>query len=126
MPHLRKHSPELTDKQVAAETFDTILHYRGTASAAYLPCLHLALQGRAALVGGDVVDQRLDIGNGSNRQQVYAENDAPAGHVLRSDLTPPTRGGTQVDAHLRRAKEVILLVDLEGIAKQQTWKSFVS
>lgn len=57
--------------------------------------------------------QRLDIGNGSNRQQIHAEDDAPAGHVLGSDLAPPARGGTQVDAHLRGAEEVILLVDLE-------------
>lgn len=104
----------MTDTRGCAETLDANLHYHGTAtSAAHLPCLHLALQGRAALVGGDVVHQRLYIGNGSDRQQIHAEDDAPAGHVLGGDLAPPTRGCTQVDAHLRRAKEVILLVDLE-------------
>lgn len=114
------------DKQIVAQRFTATIHFHGTASAAaYLPCLHLAFQGCAALIGSDVVHQSLDIGDGSNRQQIYAENDAPSGHVLGSDLTPPTRGGTKVDAHLRRAKEVILLVDLERHT-QQTRKSHVS
>lgn len=58
------------------------------------------------------MDQRLDIRDGSDGQQIHAENDAPAGHVLGGDLAPPARGGTQVDAHLRRTEKVILLVDL--------------
>lgn len=49
----------------------------------YLPCLHLALQRSAALVGGDIVDERLHVGDGPNGQQINTENDASARHELR-------------------------------------------
>lgn len=63
------------------------------------------------------MNQRLHVWDGSDRQQIHAENDAPAGHVLGGDLAPPAGGGAQVDAHLRRAEEVILLVDLKRRSK---------
>lgn len=56
--------------------------------------------------------QGLHIGNGADWQQVDAEDYASARHILRSNLTPPSRSSTQVNADLRRAEEVILLVDL--------------
>lgn len=82
------------------------------APTAHLPRLHLALQSRAALVRGDVVNQGLHVWDGANWQQIDSENYAPTGHVLCGNLTPPTGGSAQIDADLRRAEKVILLVDL--------------
>lgn len=80
----------------------------------YLPCLHLALERSAALVGGDIVDERLYVGDGPNGQQINTQNDASARHELRCNLAPSAWGRTEVDADLRRAEKVILLVDLVG------------
>lgn len=69
--------------------------------------------------------QRLHVRNWANRQQIDPENDASARHKLRSNLAPPARGGTQVDANLRRTEEVILLVDLT-VDTRAVWGKDVS
>lgn len=84
------------------------IHARTT----HFPCLHLALKGSSTLVGSDIVHQSLHVGNWADREQVHTEDDAPSRHELSGDLAPPARGSAQVNAHLRRAEEVILLVDL--------------
>lgn len=96
--------------------FPSLLLLSADQATAHLPSLHLALEGRAALVRGDVVHKRLHVRDGADRQQVHAEDDAPARHVLGGHLAPPAGGSAQVDANLGRTEEVIFLVDLRAAA----------
>lgn len=54
----------------------------------------------------------LDVGNGADGQQVYAQYDAPAGHILGRHLAPTPRRRTEVNADLCTAEKIIFLVDL--------------
>jgi hypothetical protein len=76
---------------------------------------HLPLDGRAALGGGDVVHQGLDVRDGADGEEVHPEDDAVGRHVLGSHLAPPPGGRAQVDADARAGEEVVLAVDLDEL-----------
>lgn len=78
----------------------------------HLPRLHLSLQSSTTLVGCDVMHQSFHVRNRADRQQVDADDNAPTGHELRSDLAPTARSSTEVNTDLGGAEEVILLVNL--------------
>jgi hypothetical protein len=80
-----------------------------------LPCLEVAANGRAALVGGNVALKGDCFRNGLNWRKIDTNDQTLDRHGLGGDLHPRTGRGTQIDETSRLLEEAILLVQLDQL-----------
>jgi hypothetical protein len=74
------------------------------------PVLELVSNEVATAGCGDVCGESGDTGNGTDRDEIDANNDAIYWHRLARNLEPTTGGSTEIDTAARRFQKAIFLV----------------
>jgi len=80
-----------------------------------LPCLEVATNGRAALVGGNVALEGDCFRDGLDWRKIDTNDQTLDRHGLGGDLHPRTGRGTQIDKTSRLLEEAIFLVQLDQL-----------
>ena len=73
-----------------------------------------------ALGCSDVRYEGGDVGKGSDRVEVDADDEAAPGHVLLGDLKPSTWSSAEIDDAFRLGEEVIFAVEVDQLAVRVT------
>ena len=80
-----------------------------------IPGFQLFLELSTTLVSGNVCCKGDDVGDGLDGHQINPNDQMRHGHVLCSDLQPPSRRSTQIHKHSRTFQEIILFVQLHEL-----------
>ena len=77
-----------------------------------LPILDLGPDAPPTLFGGDILYKGDTPRDRLDGHEIHSQNDGIGGHILRRDLEPSSRGGTQINHASGRRQKVVLLVEL--------------